>query len=57
MTFVQSFGKDVEVVVTQMLLNLIVFGVVIRLLASAARRGVARRGGQTSLTDLRPPGN
>ena len=31
-------------VTVQMLLNLVVFGVLIRLLASAARRGVARRG-------------
>ena len=44
-------------VTAQMLLNLIVFGVVIRLLASAARRGVARRGGQTAVADLGPPGN
>jgi hypothetical protein len=29
-----------------MMLNLVVFGAVIRLLASAARRGVARRAGQ-----------
>jgi hypothetical protein len=44
-------------VTAQMLLNLILFGVVIRLLASAARRGVARRGGQTTITDLSPPGS
>jgi hypothetical protein len=33
-------------VTLQMLLNLVVFGVVIRLVASAARRGVARQGGK-----------
>jgi hypothetical protein len=33
-------------VTVQMMLNLVVFGAVIRLLASAARRGVARRAGQ-----------
>ena len=43
-------------VTAQMLLNLIVFGVVIRLLASAARRGVARRGGQAAVNELGPPG-
>lgn len=43
-------------VTAQMLLNLIVFGVVIRLLASAARRGVARRGSQATLDELAPPG-
>ena len=32
-------------VTVQMLLNLVILGVVIRLLASAARRGVAQRGG------------
>jgi voltage-gated potassium channel len=32
----------------QMLFNLVVFGVVIRLLTSAARRGVARRGSQST---------
>jgi len=38
--------KDMRLLVTaQMLLNLVVLGVVIRLLTSAARRGVARRGG------------
>lgn len=35
----------------QMLLNLAVLGVVIRLLTSAARRGVARRGGQPDTDD------
>jgi hypothetical protein len=38
------------VVTLQMLLNLVVFGVVIRLLASAARRGVARRGGRAPVS-------
>jgi hypothetical protein len=33
-------------VTVQMLLNLVVFGVVIRLVVSAARRGIARRGDQ-----------
>jgi voltage-gated potassium channel len=36
-------------VTLQMLLNLVVLGLVIRLLTSAARRGVARRGGRTDL--------
>ena len=38
-------------VTLQMLLNLAVLGVVIRLLTSAARRGVARRGDQPDLDD------
>ena len=38
-------------VTLQMVLNLVLLGVVIRLVASAARRGVARRGGQTGLGD------
>jgi voltage-gated potassium channel len=38
-------------VTLQMILNLVVFGVVIRLLASAARRGVARRAGQATVSD------
>ena len=33
-------------VTVQMLLNLVVLGLGIRLLTSAARRGIARRGGQ-----------
>jgi voltage-gated potassium channel len=44
-------------VTLQMLLNLVVLGLVIRLLTSAARRGVARRGGQPDLGDKNPPGN
>ena len=44
-------------VTAQMLLNLIVFGVVIRLLASAARRGVAGAAARPPSTDLGPPGN
>jgi voltage-gated potassium channel len=36
-------------VTSQMLLNLLVLGLGIRLLTSAARRGVARRGGRTDL--------
>ena len=42
-------------VTLQMLLNLVVLGLVIRLLTSAARRGVARRGGQTDLGDRDHP--
>ncbi|HYJ66689.1 MAG TPA: potassium channel family protein [Nocardioidaceae bacterium] len=38
-------------VTVQMLLNLIVLGVVVRLLTVAARRGVARRGGQPASDD------
>jgi hypothetical protein len=38
-------------VTLQMLLNLVVLGLVIRLLTSAARRGVARRGGEPDLGD------
>ena len=38
-------------VTLQMLLNLVVLGLVIRLLTSAARRGVARRGSRTDLGD------
>jgi hypothetical protein len=41
------------VVTLQMVLNLVVFGLVIKLLASAARRGVARRGAQPTVND--PP--
>jgi voltage-gated potassium channel len=40
-------------VTLQMLLNLAVLGLVIRLLTSAARRGVARRGGSPDLDDGR----
>ena len=36
-------------VTVQMMLNLVVFGVVIRLVTAAARRGVARRGALTQL--------
>ena len=42
-------------VTLQMLLNLVVLGLVIRLLTSAARRGVARRGTQTDLGDRNYP--
>ena len=42
-------------VTLQMVLNLVVFGVVIRLLASAARRGVARRGAQSTVDDAAHP--
>jgi len=42
-------------VTLQMLLNLVVLGLVIRLLTSAARRGVARRGAQTDLGDRNYP--
>ena len=41
-------------VTLQMLLNLVVFGLVFRLLISAARRGVARQGGRADL--VRPAG-
>jgi hypothetical protein len=40
-------------VTLQMLLNLVVFGLVFRLLVSAARRGVARKGGTADLGDQR----
>ena len=43
------------VVTLQMVLNLVVFGLVIRLLASAARRGVARRGAQSTVDDAPTP--
>ena len=42
-------------VTTQMLLNLVVLGLGIRLLTSAARRGVARRGGQIDVGDRDHP--
>ena len=42
-------------VTLQMVLNLVVFGAVIRLLASAARRGVARRGAQSTDDDTPTP--
>jgi voltage-gated potassium channel len=41
-------------VTLQMILNLVVLGLVIRLLTSAARRGVARRGEQPDLDDQGP---
>ena len=41
-------------VTIQMMLNLVVLGLVIRLLTSAARRGVARRGEQPDLDDRGP---
>jgi voltage-gated potassium channel len=45
-------GNAMRLLVTlQMLLNLAVLGLVIRLLTSAARRGVARRGGNPDLGD------
>ncbi len=45
-------ANNMRLLVTlQMLLNLVVLGLVIRLLALAARRGVARRGGQPDLGD------
>jgi voltage-gated potassium channel len=50
--------NDMRLLVTlQMLLNLVVLGVVIRLLTSAARRGVVRRGGQPDLGDGDRPGD
>jgi hypothetical protein len=39
-----------------MLLNLVVLGLGIRLLTSAARRGIARRGGQSELGERDRPG-
>ena len=42
-------------VTLQMLLNLVVLGVGIRLLTAAARRGVARRGGHTDLGERDRP--
>jgi len=42
-------------VTLQMVLNLVLFGAVIRLLASAARRGVARRGAQPTVDDTPTP--
>ena len=42
-------------VTLQMVLNLVVFGAVIRLLASAAKRGVARRGAQSTGDDAPAP--
>jgi voltage-gated potassium channel len=44
-------------VTLQMLLNLVVLGLVIRLLTSAARRGVARREQRPDLGDTDPPGD
>jgi voltage-gated potassium channel len=44
-------------VTAQMLLNLVLFGAVIRLLALAARRGVARRDGQAAVSELGRPGD
>ena len=43
-------------VTVQMLLNLVVLGLGIRLLTSAARRGIARRGGQTDVGEPDRPG-
>ena len=40
-----------------MLLNLLVLGLVIRLITSAARRGVARRGALPDLGDRDIPGD
>ena len=42
-------------VTTQMLMNLVVLGLGIRLLTSAARRGIARRGGQADVGDRDHP--
>jgi hypothetical protein len=42
-------------VTLQMLLNLVVLGLVFRMLTAAARRGVARRGGHVDLGDRDPP--
>ena len=44
-------------VTLQMLLNLVVFGVVIRLLITAARRGVARRGASSAARKESLPGD
>ena len=43
-------------VTVQMLLNLVVLGLGIRLLTSAARRGIARRGGQAEFGERDRPG-
>ena len=43
-------------VTAQMLLNLVVLGLGIRLLTSAARRGIARRGGETDVGERDRPG-
>ena len=42
-------------VTLQMLLNLAMLGLVIRLMTSAARRGVARRGAETDLGEREVP--
>jgi hypothetical protein len=50
--------NNMKLLVTlQMLLNLAVLGLVIRLLTSAARRGVARRGERPDLGERHPPGD
>ena len=39
-------------VTAQMLLNLVLLGLVIRLLTASARRGIARQGGRTDLGEM-----
>lgn len=52
---VASSQNMMLLVTTQMILNLAVLGLGIRLLTSAARRGIARRGGQLDLGDRDHP--
>jgi hypothetical protein len=52
---VASSESMMLLVTAQMLLNLVVLGLGIRLLTSAARRGVARRGGQAEFGDRDHP--
>jgi len=52
-----ALTESMKLLVTaQMLLNLVVLGLGIRLLTSAARRGIARRGGQTDVGEPDRPG-
>jgi hypothetical protein len=52
---VASSESMMLLVTAQMLLNLVVLGLGIRLLTSAARRGIARRGGQAEFGDRDHP--
>ncbi|MBD3927132.1 two pore domain potassium channel family protein [Nocardioides cavernae] len=52
---VASSESMMLLVTAQMLLNLVVLGLGIRLLTSAARRGIARRGGQADIGDRDHP--
>jgi len=54
---VVALTNSMKMLVTaQMLLNLVVLGLGIRLLTSAARRGIARRGGQAEFGERDRPG-